>query len=85
LESSTSSSWGSIRTGPLTANGASARRCLLSFAIIGGWWGLFAGMYAFHHKTDKILFIGIAILIFALWFYILNHLVAMYGSPFVPP
>ena len=62
-----------------------SEKALFIIAILGGWWGLFLGMYAFHHKTEKILFMGIALLIAAPWIFILKDLIAIYGPPFALP
>lgn len=49
-------------------------KVLLNFAIFGGTYGSFLGMYLFHHKTRKKLFIGInysCLIIYTIFNYIL--------------
>lgn len=62
-----------------------SERTLLVVGLVGGWWGLLLGMYAFHHKSSKVLFVGAALVITAIWLFILQRLVEMFGPPFIIP
>jgi uncharacterized membrane protein YsdA (DUF1294 family) len=60
-----------------------SEKTLFIVALLGGWWGMLAGMGVFHHKSRKLPFIGFALIITALWIYILEQLIVRYGPPFV--
>ena len=53
-----------------------------SLGLVGGAFGLVIGMIAFHHKTTKSSFVGIAYILAGLWLGILLWAKSFLGSPF---
>ncbi len=54
---------------------------LLTIAYLGGFWGILLGSKAFHHKTRKVIFMGLAYGATGLWIWILWQAIGVYGNP----
>ena len=49
-----------------------SEKALLTVTIMGGCLGSLIGMYTFHHKTKKNIFIMTSLISLAIWIYILK-------------
>ncbi len=54
---------------------------LLEVAFIGCFWGILLGTEVFHHKTSKVIFMGLTWSATVLWPYIQSRAISLYGLP----